>query len=150
MIIRAWAFAALVAAAVTACGGSESATPEAGPGTQTAPAASIAAGQAPSAHPAPSKLQGTWSLISETITEPVHLYLRESTYAVSMAGPGGEIAVEGNVIEFTSPCGVAQQEASGRYRWRIQGANLHLDAIGRDECSYRSQVLADATYRRSG
>jgi hypothetical protein len=54
------------------------------------------------------------------------------------------------VIEFTSICGETSRAGTGRYRWRIQGRKLRLEPIGRDECSGRSVVLADAAYERRG
>jgi hypothetical protein len=86
------------------------------------------------------------------VPDPVRLYLRETTYTATRAGAShaGKIAVDGSIIEFTSICGGTSVEGSGRYRWTVDGDVLHLDLIGKDECTGRSAILEDATYARSG
>lgn len=108
-----------------------------------------------SGDPAPGELQGTWLLDPEIAAArrfpgPVRLQLRATAYSASGGHVhGGQIAVDGDMIEFTSStCG--ETGVSGRYRWRITGGNLHLELIGNDECSGRRALLEDATYRRLG
>jgi hypothetical protein len=136
-------FALVIAAALTACGGSKSA------GTSAEAESPPPTTEAPPSNAAPSELQGTWLLASEYAAGPVRLYIRETTYTVSAgAAVTGDIAVEGNMIEFTARCGGTGPEGHGRYRWRLSGDTLHLDLVGKDECTGRSAVLEDATYRR--
>ena len=62
----------------------------------------------------------------------------------------GEVEADGDVLKFTAICGGSNVEGVGRYRWTLDGNALHLDLMGRDECSGRSAILEDATYKRSG
>jgi hypothetical protein len=77
------------------------------------------------------------------------------TYTATRAGGSHagevevEVEVEGRVLKFTSICGASNVEGVGRYRCRLEGNALHLDFIARDECSGRSAILEDATYKRS-
>ena len=63
---------------------------------------------------------------------------------------GAIVAVNGSVMEFTSLCGASSVEGVGRYHWTLAGDNLHLDLIGKDECTGRSAILEDATSKRHG
>ena len=54
------------------------------------------------------------------------------------------------MLKFTAICGGSNVEGVGRYRWTLEGNALHLDLLGRDECSGRSAILENATYKRSG
>lgn len=103
-------------------------------------------------HPLPPELQGSWLLESGPTTDLVRLYLRQTTYTASRGGGShaGQVAVNGSVMEFTSLCGASSVEGVGRYHWTLAGDNLHLDLIGKDECTGRSAILEDATYKRHG
>jgi hypothetical protein len=134
---------------LAACGGRSSTPTEAAPGAITT---GSAAPPAPG-HPLPAELQATWRLDSGPSSDPVPLYLRETTYTATRGGGSHagdvEVEVEGRVLKFTSICGASNVEGVGRYRWRLEGNALHLDLIARDECSGRSAILEDATYKRS-
>lgn len=148
MIVRSSAIGAIAAAALTACGGTSSTPTEAAPPATETRSATPTAGD----HPVPPELQATWLLDSETASDPVRLYLRETTYTASRGGGShaGRVAVDGSVMEFTSLCGASNVEGVGRYRWKLDGDTLHLDLIGKDDCTGRSLILEDATYKRRG
>jgi hypothetical protein len=131
---------------LAACGGSN--PPASAEPATVAPSTTTAQ----SASGAPAELQGTWRLVSDTVPEPTRLYLRETSYIVSRGGGShhGTYSVDGDTIEFTSTCSDTNQEGVGHYRWTLEGDTLHLELIGKDECSGRSAVLEDATYERSG
>jgi hypothetical protein len=97
----------------------------------------------------PVELQGEWFLSTATATEPVRIYLRETSYA-AMLGHSGTVEAEGDVLTFTARCVGTNYEGVGRYRWTLEGDTLHLDLIGNDECSGRQSILEDATYERTG
>jgi hypothetical protein len=143
VIVRCYALGAIVAAALTACGGTSSAPTEA-PG-ETGTHSTI---QTAPENPLPPELQGTWLLKS---ADPVRLYLRETSYTVSTGGShAGQVEAEGSVLKFTSLCGTSFVEGVGRYRWSLNGDALHFDLLGEDECTGRSAVLEDATHERKG
>lgn len=143
MTVRCYALGAIVAAALTACGGTSSAPTEAPAATEE-----FSTTQTAPENPLPPELQGTWLLTS---ADPVRLYLREGTYSVSAGGShAGHVALEGNVLKFTSFCGTSFVEGVGRYRWSLDGDTLHFDLLGKEECTGRSAVLEDATYERKG
>jgi hypothetical protein len=131
----------LASAALAACGGGSPSPSEeaAGRGPESTTTA------APE-HPLPVELQGTWLLSTATATNPLRIYLRETSYAAQRHS--GKVEAEGDVLTFTAACGGL--EAVGRYRWTLEGATLHLDMIGKDECGGRSSILDDATYERTG
>jgi hypothetical protein len=100
-----------------------------------------------SASPAvPAELQATWRLESDTIEEPVRLYLRDGSYTISRGGAsgGGAVAVEGDEMVFSDSnlC-----DGEGRYRWTLEGDRLSLERI-EEACSGRAPVLEGATYVR--
>jgi hypothetical protein len=97
----------------------------------------------------PVELQGTWFLSTATATDPVRIYLRETSYAAPI-GRHGTVEAEGDVLTFTAVCGGTAFEGVGRYRWTLEGDTLHLDMIGKDECGGRRSMLDDATYERTG
>jgi hypothetical protein len=141
--IRAVVVAVLASAALAACGGGSSSPSEeagTGPGSTTTAAPE---------HPLPVELQGTWFLSTATATEPVRIYLRETSYAL-VYGHSGTVEAEGDVLTFTARCGGLPFEGVGRYRWTLEADTLHLDMIGNDVCSGRSSILDDATYERTG
>jgi hypothetical protein len=157
--LRVWAVIVVLAAAgLTACGGSESPTSDAGtlgttsPSQSTAPSATQTTETLPGG-PAPAELQGMWLLISDTSEGPNRLYITERRYTVSAgASHQGDLVVNGNEIAFFNSfaCGFTLPEGVGRYRWRVEGKRLHLDPIGKEPCSGRATFLADATYERTG
>ena len=137
----------LAVMALAACGGSgsqPSETAATGATSQTGPAATTAAPE----HPLPVELQGTWFLSTATASNPVRIYLRETTYAAPLGGHG-TVEAEGDVLTFTAVCGGTAFEGVGRYRWTLEADTLHLDMIGNDECSGRQALLDDATYERT-
>ena len=137
----------LAVMALAACGGSGSQPSEmaaSGATSQTGPAATTAAPE----HPLPVELQGTWFLSTATATDPVRIYLRETSYAL-LHGHSGTVEAEGDVLTFTAVCGGTAFEGVGRYRWTLEGDTLHLDMIGNYECSGRQSILDDATYERT-
>jgi hypothetical protein len=144
--LRCCAIGALAVAVLAACGGASSTPTEPG-ATDTLSATPTAPG-----HPLPAELQATWRLDSGPTSDPVRLYLRETTYTATRGGGShaGEVELDGRVMKFTAICGGSNVEGVGRYRWRLKGNALHLDLMGRDECSGRSAILEDATYKRSG
>jgi len=95
------------------------------------------------------ELQGEWFLSTATATDPVRIYLRETSYA-AMRGHSGTVEAEGDVLTFTARCVGTPYEGVGRYRWTLEADTLHLDMIGNDECSGRQSILEDATYERTG
>lgn len=95
------------------------------------------------------ELQGTWFLSTATATNPVRIYLRETSYSAPN-GRSGRVEAEGDVLTFTARCAGTPFEAVGRYRWTLEGDTLHLDMIGKDECGGRRSILDDATYERTG
>ena len=129
--------------ALGACGGESSSPSEeaAGKGSQSTTTAPE--------HPLPVELQGTWFLSTATATDPVRIYLRETSYAAPR-GRSGTVEAEGDVLTFTAVCGGTAFEGVGRYRWTLEGDTLHLDLIGNDECSGRQSILDDATFERTG
>lgn len=137
--------ALLFASVLAACGGSN----DSGTSEATTPASATTAATSSTAV-APAELQATWRLVGDPI--PTRLYLRETSYIVSLGGVShhGTYSVDGDTIEFTSTCSDTNREGRGRYRWEVKGDTLHLDLLGKDECSWRSAVLEDATYERSG
>jgi hypothetical protein len=146
--VRVWsAIGMLAVMALAACGGSgsqPSETAATGATSQTGPAATTAAPE----HPLPVELQGTWFLSTATATDPVRIYLRETSYAAPI-GRHGTVEAEGDVLTFTAVCGGTAFEGVGRYRWTLEGDTLHLDMIGKDECGGRGSILDDATYERT-
>jgi hypothetical protein len=134
----------LASAVLTASGGGSPSPPEEAAGT--GPESTTTA--APE-HPLPVDLQGTWFLSTATATDPVRIYLRETSYAAPQ-GRSGKVEAEGDVLTFTAICGGTAFEGVGRYRWTLEGDTLHLDMIGNDECSGRQSILDDATYERTG
>jgi hypothetical protein len=142
--IRAVVVAALASAALGACGGGSSSPSEEAAGT--GPESTTAA--APE-HPLPVDWQGTWFLSTATATDPVRIYLHETSYT-SNHGAGGTVEAEGDVLTFTARCGAVGLEGVGRYRWTLEADTLHLDMIGKDECGGRRSILDDATYERTG
>jgi hypothetical protein len=147
-MLRCFTVGALAAAVLVACGGTSSTPTGAAPGaTDTRSATPTAPG-----HPLPAELQATWRLASGPTSDPVRLYLRETTYTATRGGGShaGEVEVDGDVMKFTAICGGSNVEGVGRYRWTLEGNALHLDLMGSDECSGRSAILEDATYKRSG
>jgi hypothetical protein len=147
-MLRCCTVGALAAAVLAACGGTSS-TP-----IGAAPRATDTRSATPTApeHPLPKELQATWPLDSGATSDPVRLYLRETTYTATRGGGShaGEVEAHGGVLKFTSICGGSNVEGVGRYRWTLEGNALHLDLMGRDECSGRSAILEDATYEHSG
>jgi hypothetical protein len=146
-MLRCCALGAL-AAVLTACGGTSSTPRAAEPGSTSTRSATPTAPE----HPLPTELQATWMLDSGPTSDPVRLYLRGMTYTATRGGGShaGEVEADGRVLKFTAICGDSQIEGVGRYRWTLDGNTLHLDLMGRDECSGRSAILEDATYKRSG
>jgi len=147
-MLRCFTVGALAAAVLAACGGKSSTPIGAAPGaTDTGSATPTAPG-----HPLPAELQATWRLDSGPTSDPVRLYLRETTYTATRGGGShaGEVEADGDVLKFTAICGGSNVEGVGRYRWTLEGNALHLDLMGRDECSGRSAILENATYKRSG
>jgi hypothetical protein len=146
--VRVWsAIGMLAVMALAACGGSgsqPSETAATGATSQTGPAATTAAPE----HPLPVELQGTWFLSTATATNPVRIYLRETSFATPI-GRSGTVEAEGDVLTFTAVCGGTAFEGVGRYRWTLEGDTLHLDMIGKDECGGRRSILDDATYERT-
>jgi hypothetical protein len=146
--VRVWsAIGMLAVMALAACGGSGSQPSEmaaTGATSQTGLAATTAAPE----HPLPVELQGTWFLSTATATNPVRLYLRESSFAMPI-GRSGTVEAEGDVLTFTAVCGGTAFEGVGRYRWTLEGDTVHLDMVGNDECSGRQSMLDDATYERT-
>ena len=134
----------LASAALAACGGGSPSPSEAAAGT--GPESTTTA--APE-HPLPVELQGTWFLSTATATDPVRIYLRETSYAAPM-GRSGTVEAEGDVLTFTAVCGGTAFEGVGRYRWTLEGDTLHLDMIGFDECSGLQSILDDAKLERMG
>ena len=146
MLLRLCAVGAIAAAILAACGSGSSAPTEGAAATTTAAPTTTAP-----ENPLPAELQGTWFLSTATATDPVRLYLRESSYLVSRGGShSGDVEAEGDVLTFTSVCGGSNVEGTGRYRWKLDGDSLHLDLINTDECGGRSAVFEDATYERGG
>ena len=134
----------LASAALGACGGGSSSPSEEAAGTGPEPTTTAAP-----EHPLPVELQGTWFLSTATATDPVRIYLRETSYA-AMRGHSGTVEAEGDVLTFTARCVGTPFEGVGRYRWTLEADTLHLDMIGNDECSGRQSILDDATYERTG
>ena len=99
-------------------------------------------------HPLPVELQGTWFLSTATAANPTRFYLRETSYA--LVGQSGKVEAEGDVLTFTSNCFGSRETTVGRYRWTLEEDNLHLEMIGKDQCGGRGDLLADATYERTG
>jgi hypothetical protein len=148
VMLRCLTVGALAAAVLAACGGRSSTSTAAAPGaTDTGSATPTAAG-----HPRPAELQAAWRLDSGPTSDPVRLYLRETTYTATRGAGShaGEVEADGDVLKFTAICGGSNVEGVGRYRWTLEGNALHLDLLGRDECSGRSAILENATYKRSG
>jgi len=85
---------------------------------------------------------------------PVRLTIGEVSYRASHGGGGGsgQIVVNGNEIDFFSSalCGLYLPEGVGRYRWRIKGGMLHLDAIGKDPCGGRAAGIDGVTFKPVG
>ena len=94
------------------------------------------------------RLQATWRLQSETIEEPVRLYVRDGSYAISRGGASGSgsLAAEGDELVFS---GSNLCDGVGRYRWTLDGERLDLEVV-EEACSGRGEVLEGATYSRSG
>ena len=134
----------LASAALGACGGGSSSPSEEAAGT--GPESTTTA--APE-HPLPVELQGTWFLSTATATDPVRLYLRETSYALPL-GHSGTVEAEGDVLTFTAGCAGTEFVGVGRYRWTLETDTLHLDMIGNDPCSGRRSILDDVTYERTG
>jgi hypothetical protein len=144
VLVRSCVLGTIAAAVLAACGGDSPDPTEGASRTLAAPTTTAAP-----KNPLPEELQGTWFLSTVTATDPVRLYLRESSYLVSSGGShSGEVEAEGDI--FTSICGGSNVEGTGRYRWTLKGDTLHFDLIGTDECGGRSDVLEDATYERRG
>ena len=144
MLERAFVVATLVAASLAACGGESSAPAESETtersATTTAPR-----------NPVPADLVGTWRMVDGKVTDVVRLSLRPNGYTVSRGyGHTGQVEARGKVLTFTSVCGGTSTTGTGRYRWTLDGDTLHLELVGEDECSGRTDVLEDATYERSG
>jgi hypothetical protein len=138
------AVAVLAAAALGACGGGAPS-----PSAEAAGTGPESTTTAAPEHPLPVELQGTWFLSTATATDPIRIYLRETSYA-GPHGSGGTVEAEGDVLTFTARCGGVHLEGVGRYRWTLEGDTLHLDMIGNDECGGRRSTLDDATYERTG
>jgi hypothetical protein len=84
---------------------------------------------------------------------PARLYIRVDGYAVSAGvGGSGQIVVRGDEIDFfgSAHCGLSLPEGVGRYRWKISGDRLRLDAIGKDACGGRASVLTNGAFNRVG
>lgn len=129
---------------LTACGGGSPSPPEGAAGTGPESTTTTAP-----EHPLPVELQGAWFLSTATATNPIRYYLRETSYAGPF-GHSGKVEAEGDVLTFTSNCGGSGETGVGRYRWTLEGDNLHLEMIGKDQCGGRSSDFADATYERTG
>ena len=142
--MRTLVVAVLASAALAACGGGSPSPSEEAAGTGSESTTTAAP-----EHPLPVDLQGTWFLSTATATDPVRIYLRETSYA-AMHGHSGTVEAEGDVLTFTARCVGTPFEGVGRYRWTLEADTLHLDMIGNDECSGRQSILDDATYERTG
>ena len=73
--------------------------------------------------------------------------------AAVWVGVAGALAVSlgfGALLTFTSNCFGSRETTVGRYRWTLEEDNLHLEMIGKDQCGGRGDLLADATYERTG
>ena len=89
-----------------------------------------------------------WLGPTATATNPVRFYLRETSFA--LVGHSGKVEAEGDVLTFTSNCAGSSETTVGRYRRTLEGDKLHLEMIGKDQCGGRGDLLADATYERTG
>lgn len=105
----------------------------------------------PVGEPVPATLAGVWyfPLRSSTIT------LTGTDYRVVQTAPSnaahGNVVVAGDEIDFFngSGCGVPLPNGVGRYRWTIRGTmSVHFTALNDDPCG-RSEILRDATWKRS-
>ena len=134
----------LASAALAACGGGSPSPSEEAAGTGSESTTTAAP-----EHPLPVKLQGTWFLSTATATDPVRLYLRETSFALPH-GHSGTVEAEGDVLTFTAGCAGTEFVGVGRYRWTLETDTLHLDMIGNDPCSGRRSILDDVTYERTG
>ena len=85
------------------------------------------------------------------LPDVVRLYLRPNAYTLSRGfAHTGQAQAEGDVLTLTSTCGESTATGTGRYRWTLSGDTLHLELVGKDECSGRPDAFDDATDERSG
>jgi hypothetical protein len=97
--------------------------------------------------PAPTELIGRWRTVITQADRPI-LTIRELGYVIERFGIGsGPIEVHGDEIDFLASNLCA---GVGRYRWSIDGGELHLKLIAADECPGRSEALNDKTFTRLG
>ena len=154
------AIGVLAAVTVVACGqGAPSAATNSATATPSAtsaatPSATSAAplltpvASPPPGGPAPSQLVGSWYQVASPTTV---LTLTATRYILrDTAEQGnGAIVVDANEIDFFSGtlCPLLLPQGVGRYRWTLQGDQLHLAPLSTDPCG-RSDLLANQSYTK--
>ncbi len=94
---------------------------------------------APVEDAAPPELEGVWSTDLGGTLGINRLIIRGTTYNLSYAGVGGQISVDGDLIEFSDNglCSV-----TGVYRWLVEGDTLAFTAVEPPvDCSERRGFL---------
>jgi hypothetical protein len=116
---------------LAACGGSDSTAPPSN--TERATSRAI------SGDPAPSKLQGTWRLVSvakNAIKQELELVISAGSYKVEAEGGiiRGEVVTKADEIDFFNEdlCGLALSAGLARYRWKVDGHLLRLRLMGKE------------------
>jgi hypothetical protein len=144
---------AALALASAGCGG-KSVAAETSPTTSGAGPTASTGGPAggPGGEAAPAKLQGTWRLVSKSPEQGLIFVITDRHYRVPTRLAHGDLVVDGDEIQFFNAaiCGLTLPEGVGRYRWTVKGDRLHFEAIGKEPCGGRADILANATYERTG
>jgi hypothetical protein len=104
----------------------------------------------------PAELEGVW-YVDQGAFGVARLILRENSYSMP-PGAGGQISVTGELIQFSGDLtcpSLAEadpeilQEATGVYRWSIQGTTLMFTPVEPDDCSAREVELTRNPYTRN-
>jgi hypothetical protein len=103
----------------------------------------------PAGGPIPPELAGEW--FKGDVYRVKFEDNRVSLINLQSGGVGGsQVVVDGDeLVLFNSVlCGLTLPDGIGRYRWTLDGDELHLEEIGRDPCTGRRSPLAGATLTR--
>jgi hypothetical protein len=104
----------------------------------------------------PAELLGVW-YVDEGAFGISRLILHGNTYTMP-PGAGGQISVTGELVQFsgdlTCPSlagadSVTLREATGIYRWSVQGTTLTFTPVEPDDCSAREVALTKTPYTRN-